>query len=230
MPTAARWTPRSFSSSNANRFACARRPGAAPFSARRRILPANDADCSCPCTRIGTWFRPKSGTIVGAASHHARALRREEVRAFVLSGDHSRGVRASRWNPAPLALGLAVTGRESVSRTAEGRAPSGTYSDLRGGIGTPKSLIQKLANPIGRDPDQVALLFSLSRAIGLWDASATNTAAPPGSFTLNELTEVLFATWRRGGAWDEARLEPEVMRVASDSRRIRAPRVCSARS
>ncbi len=73
-------------------------------------------------------------------------------------------------------------------------------------------------NPIGRDPNQVALLFSLSRAIGLWDASATNTAAPPGSFTLNELTEVLFATWRRGGAWDEARLEPEVMRVASDSR------------
>jgi hypothetical protein len=157
-------------------------------------------------------------TIVGAASHQARAIRREEVRAFVHSGDHAPRRARFSVDPAPLALGLAITGRESGSRNAEGRAPSGTYADLRSGVGTPKSLIQKLATRFGREPNQVALLFSLSRAIGLCDASATNVSAPPGSLALHELTEVLFATWRRGGAWDEARIEPEVMRVAPDSR------------
>jgi hypothetical protein len=33
-----------------------------------------------------------------------------------------------------------------------------------------------------------------------------------------ELTQLLFTTWRRGGAWDEARPEREVLRVAEGSR------------
>ena len=33
-----------------------------------------------------------------------------------------------------------------------------------------------------------------------------------------ELTQMLFTTWRRGGAWDEARPEREVLRVAEGSR------------
>jgi hypothetical protein len=156
--------------------------------------------------------------VVGAANHQARAARREEVRAFVLSGDHAPRRARFSMDPAPLALGLAITGRESGTRSSEGRAPSGTYADLRSGVGTPKSLILKLATRFGREPHQVALLYSLSRAIGLCDPSATNVSAPPGSLVLRDLTGVLFETWRRGGAWDEARVEPEVMRVAPDSR------------
>src|SRR5262249_189650 len=57
-----------------------------------------------------------------------------------------------------------------------------------------------------------------SRAIGLWDASATSQAAPPGSLAIHELVRLLFLAWRRGGAWDEARPEPEVLRVAVDAR------------
>ena len=45
-----------------------------------------------------------------------------------------------------------------------------------------------------------------------------NISSPPGSATLQELTRQLFVTWRRGGAWDEARTEPEVLRLAPESR------------
>jgi hypothetical protein len=157
--------------------------------------------------------------IIGATHHSERAAHRAEVRAFVTSGDHAPRRARFSLDPAPLSMGLAVAARESPARTTEGgRAPSGTFADLRAGVGTPKSLVQKLATRFGREPSQVALAFALSRALGLWDTSATNAAAPPGSFTMQELTQRLFTTWRRGGAWDEARAEPEVLRLALDAR------------
>jgi len=155
--------------------------------------------------------------IIGAAHHTERAAQREEVRVFVTSGDHAPRRARFSLDPSPLALGLAVAAREASGRT-EGRTPSGTFAELRVGVGTPKSLVQKLATRFGREPSQVALVFALSRAIGLWDASATNASAPPGSFTVQELTRQLFVTWRRGGAWDEARTEPEVLRLAPEAR------------
>jgi hypothetical protein len=156
--------------------------------------------------------------IIGAAHHSERAAHREEVRAFVTSGDHAPRRARFSLDPTPLALALAVAAREASGRSAEGRTPSGTFADLRSGVGTPKSLIQKLAARFGREPPHVALVFALSRAIGLWDTSATNVSAPPGSFTMQELARHLFETWRRGGAWDEARAEPEVLRLAPESR------------
>ena len=156
--------------------------------------------------------------IIGAAHHSERAAHREEVLAFVTSGDHAPRRARFSLDPTPLALALAVAAREASGRTAEGRTPSGTFADLRAGVGTPKSLIQKLAARFGREPSHVAMVFALSRAIGLWDASATNVSAPPGSFTMQELTRHLFETWRRGGAWDEARAEPEVLRLSLEAR------------
>jgi hypothetical protein len=156
--------------------------------------------------------------IVGAIHHTERAVAREEVRIFVTSGDHAPRRARFSLDPAPLALALAVAARESSGRTPEGRAPSGTFADVRAGVGTPKSLVQKLAVRFGREAPHVALVFALSRAIGLWDASATNAAAPPGSFTLQDLTRHLFVTWQRGGAWDEARADPEVLRLAPEAR------------
>ena len=78
--------------------------------------------------------------------------------------------------------------------------------------------MQKLAARFGRDPQHVALLVALSRAVGLWDASAMSAAAPPGSLTMHELAPLLFSSWRRGGAWDEARAEPEAFRLGEDAR------------
>lgn len=143
--------------------------------------------------------------IIGAARHAEREAGRERVRAFVLSGDHApRRARFSQ-DPAPLAMALALAVREPGN-------------EVRAGIGTPKSLVTKLATRFGRDPNQVALHVALSRAVGLWDASALSAGAPPGSLALHELARLLFLTWRRGGAWDEARTEPETLRLPPDLR------------
>jgi hypothetical protein len=76
----------------------------------------------------------------------------------------------------------------------------------------------RLAQRFGRDQESIGLIAAVSRAVGLWDASAASPATPPGSLQAHELTPLLFATWRRGGAWDEARPEREVLRAATDSR------------
>ncbi len=156
--------------------------------------------------------------IIGAAHHDQRARRREEVRAFVASGDHAPRRARFSLDPGPLALGIAAAARETQGRVTDGRSQSGTFADLRAGVGTPKSLVQKLATRFGREPGHIALVFALSRAVGLWDASAMTTSSPPGIFTLQELTRQLFLAWRRGGAWDEARAEPEVLRLSPDAR------------
>ncbi|MGH7438384.1 MAG: hypothetical protein ACRENE_22090, partial [Polyangiaceae bacterium] len=156
--------------------------------------------------------------IIGAAHHSQREARREEVKHFVASGDFAPRRARFSLDPAPLAVGLAVLARESIVRNPEGRTQSGAFADVRAGVGTPKSLVQKLAARLGRDPTHVALVVALSRAAGLWDVSATNASAPPGSLTVRELTQHLYATWQRGGAWDEARSEPEVLRLSPDAR------------
>jgi len=155
--------------------------------------------------------------IIGAEHHSEREAHREQVRTFVASGDHAPRRARFSLDPAPLALGIAVAARETVSRV-EGRTQSGTFADVRVGVGTPKSLVQKLGVRFGRDPAQLAVVFAVSRAVGLWDASATSLSSPPGRFSMQELTHALFLTWRRGGVWDEARAEPEVLRLAPDAR------------
>lgn len=143
--------------------------------------------------------------IIGAASHEAREARRRDVKTFALDGDHAPRRARFTQDPGPLAMGLALAAREPGS-------------EIRPNIGTPKSLVQKLATRFGRDPSHVALLVALSRAIGLWDAGAISVSGPPGSHFLGDLSRVLFETWLRGGAWDEARPEAEVLRVGVEAR------------
>jgi hypothetical protein len=79
-------------------------------------------------------------------------------------------------------------------------------------------MILRHAQRFGRDVEAISLVTALSRAIGLWDVSASSAAAPPGSLPMHALTRTLFTTWRRGGAWDEARTERELFRVAAENR------------
>src|SRR5688572_6173947 len=143
--------------------------------------------------------------IIGATRNAEREARREQVKSFVKEGDHApRRARFSQ-DPAPLSMALALAAREPGN-------------EVRPGIGTPKSLVAKLATRFGREPYQLALVVALSRAVGLWDASAISASAPPGSLQLHELVRLLFIAWRRGGAWDEARSEPETLRLPPDQR------------
>jgi hypothetical protein len=143
--------------------------------------------------------------IIGATRQAEREARREQVRSFVQSEDHAPRRAKFALDPVPLAMGLSLAGREAGN-------------EVRPGIGTPKSLVTKLAARFGREPAHVGVLIALARAVGLWEASAINASAPPGSLAMHELLRLLFLAWRRGGAWDEARFEPEVLRVASDTR------------
>jgi hypothetical protein len=143
--------------------------------------------------------------VVGAQRRAEREAQRREIRGFVLGADHAPRRARFAEDPTPLALGMALAVRD----------PS---VDVRPGVGTPRSLITKLASRFGRDADAVALLAALSRAVGLWDASATGVASPPGSYRVGDLGLALFKAWRRGGAWDEARPDGEVLRVAGEIR------------
>lgn len=143
--------------------------------------------------------------LVGAGRRAASDERRRQIRASVIDEDHSPRRASFARDPAVLALALAAAARER-------------NVDVRPELGTPRSLITRLATRFGQDASAVALIAALSRAVGLWDASARNASAPPGSLSMNELGRRLFDVWCTGGAWDEARPEGEVLRAAGASR------------
>lgn len=147
--------------------------------------------------------------VVGAHRHAEREAQRREIRSFVLAEDHAPRRARFAEDPVPLALAMALAVRDPAL-------------EVRAGVGTPRSLISKFATRFGRDADVVALIASLSRAVGLWDPSVISIASPPGSFRVHELGRALFEAWRRGGAWDEARPEGELLRVAGETREASA--------
>jgi hypothetical protein len=143
--------------------------------------------------------------IVGAQRHAEREQQRHQIRTFVLGDDHAPRRARFAEDPAPLALALGLAVREPGV-------------EVKPGVGTPRSLVTKLASRFGKDPERVAFVAALSRAIGLWDPSAIGVAAPPGSLQISDLAHALFHAWRRGGAWDEARPDGEVLRAPPEAR------------
>jgi hypothetical protein len=144
-------------------------------------------------------------SVVGAARQAARETRRAQIRSFVLDTDHAPRRARFANDPVPLAIALALAVREPGL-------------EVRDGVGTPRSLVTRLAQRFGRDAEVVALIAALSRAIGLWDPSAISPASPPGSLSLHELTRALYTAWWRGGAWDEARPDAEALRLTPEAR------------
>jgi hypothetical protein len=143
--------------------------------------------------------------VVGEQRRAEREAQRRAIRSFVLGDDHAPRRARFAEDPAPVALAMALSVRD----------PS---VDVRPGVGTPRSLISKFATRFGRDQEAIAFTAALSRAIGLWDPSAVGTAAPPGSLSVGDLGRALFLAWRRGGAWDEARPDGEVLRAPQEAR------------
>jgi hypothetical protein len=148
-------------------------------------------------------------SVVGAQRQAEREAHRHEIRNFVLAEDHAPHRARFAEDPAPLAIAMALAVRD----------PS---VEVRAGVGTPRSLIAKFAARFGRDPETVGFAAALSRAVGLWDPSAVGLAAPPGSLDVQDLGRALFEAWRRGGAWDEARNDGEVLRAPPESRETSA--------
>jgi hypothetical protein len=143
--------------------------------------------------------------IIGEERRRMREARREQIRSFIIEEDHAPRRARFAADPATLSAALAIAARDSTV-------------EVRPGVGTPRSLVTRLAQRFGREPEAVALLVALSRALGLWDASALSLASPPGAWSLHELARMLFTTWRKGGTWDEARPDREALRLGVDSR------------
>ncbi len=144
-------------------------------------------------------------TLLTSETTKEREARRALIRKSVLDGDDLPRRARFAEDPAPLAIAMALTLRDHGS-------------DVRPTVGTPKSLSTKMSQRFGQELDRVVLIGTMSRALGLWDASAHALSSPPGSLSLQDLTTAFVRAWRRGGAWDEARPNPEVFRLAQDSR------------
>jgi hypothetical protein len=147
--------------------------------------------------------------LVGAERRRDRERRRDAIRGKVFEEDLlPRRARFSR-GPGPSVLALALAVREAS-----------LAGDVKAGVGTPRSLVSRLANRFGRTIEETAMLVALSRAVGLWEPGALSSVAPPGTLRLHDLPRALFDAWRRGGAWDEARSEPELLRLAPYARDV----------
>jgi hypothetical protein len=148
-------------------------------------------------------------SVVGAGRRAERDAQRREIQSYVLDEDHDPRRARFAEDPVPLALAMALAVRD----------PS---VEIRPGVGTPRSLLARFSSRFGRDQEAVALLAALSRAIGLWDPSVMGVTSPPGSYRVQELGTLLFNAWRRGGAWDEARPDGEVLRATGEAREASA--------
>ncbi len=143
--------------------------------------------------------------IVGAERNRELEQRRASIRRDVFGEDHMP--RRAQFARDPAALALALVG---CAREFQG--------EIKQNVGTPRSLVVRLSQRLGRSAQGVSLVASLSRALGLWEPTAASSLTPPGSLTVAELSAQLFAAWMNGGAWDEARAEPEVLRAPPDVR------------
>jgi hypothetical protein len=143
--------------------------------------------------------------VIAHGAKTARTAKRTAIRSLVSGGEHDPRRAQFSVDPSALVLALSLAVRE-------------IHNEVKTGVGTPKSLVQKLALRFGKDPEQTALLVSLSRSLGLWDVMALHPGSPPGEFTVSALFGELFRSWKRGGAWDEGRRDGETLRIAVESR------------
>lgn len=145
--------------------------------------------------------------IVGAARQRERAGRRAEILASLSADDHApRRARYARDPALPAAAALAMLRCWEVP--------------IRDDAGVPRGAIRRIAERLGEREESVALLVALARAAGLGrllshDALAAGSLA---ALTVADLGPLLRNTYRKGGAWDETRLEGESVRSGAGER------------
>jgi hypothetical protein len=143
--------------------------------------------------------------LVGAERLAEREELRRQIRHKIASEDYIPQRASFAQDVVPLAVGIAM-------------AVHAGEAEVRAGVGTPKSLISKMATRFGRPPETVAVVAALSRIAGLWDEAATTAETSPGNLHLEEIGALIFETWRRGSAWDESRPDGELLRAQGDAR------------
>jgi len=138
--------------------------------------------------------------IVGAPRQQERASRQASIEAAVRAEDHLP-LRA-RYARDP---SLATVASLAMLRTWE--------VPVRPDVAVPRAALKRVAERIGEKEEGITMLVALARAAG-FGRLATPLATAVGSLQLR-VTDVGAALWRtyiHGGAWDETRVEPEVLR------------------
>jgi hypothetical protein len=84
---------------------------------------------------------------------------------------------------------------------------------VRPDIAVPRAALKRVAERLGDKEEGVTMLMALSRAAG-FGRLATPLATAVGSLQLRvaDVGAALWRTYIHGGAWDETRVEPEVLR------------------
>jgi hypothetical protein len=138
--------------------------------------------------------------IVGAPRQDERAARQASIEAAVRAEDHLPMRARYARDPS-----LAAVSSLAMLRTWE--------VPVRPDVAVPRAALKRVAERIGEREESVTLLMALARAAG-FGRLATPLASAVGSLQLR-VADVGVALWRtyiHGGAWDETRVEPEVLR------------------
>jgi hypothetical protein len=138
--------------------------------------------------------------IVGAPRQAERAARQASIQAAVRAEDHLPMRARYARDPS-----LAVVAALAMLRTWE--------VPVRPDIAVPRAALKRVAERLGDRDEATAMLIALARAAG-FGRLATPLASAVGSLQLRvgEVGGTLWKTYIHGGAWDETRIEPEVMR------------------
>ncbi len=138
--------------------------------------------------------------IVGAPRQAERAAKQASIQAAIRAEDHLPMRARYARDPSQ-----AVVSALAMLRTWE--------VPVRPDIAVPRAAIKRVAERLGDREEALTLLIALARAAG-FGRLATPLATAAGSLQLkvNEVGSTLWKTYIHGGAWDETRVEPEVMR------------------
>lgn len=141
--------------------------------------------------------------VVGASRQAERAARRAQTLASLREEDFAP--RRARYARDPSLGALAAM---AMLRAWE--------TPVRDDAGIPRTAVRRIAERLGERDDTVALWLALARAAGLARLLVPEAGVPGSLAALTgaELGGLLRTAWRRGGAWDESRADPEVARVS----------------
>ena len=142
----------------------------------------------------------EAARVIGFDFHAEIGRLRDEVVSRVASFDlaPARAQFAVDAGPSAIALFAALRASGSV---------------LKPNAGAPRSVLRSATREAGVEPDIAEMLVALGRSAGI----TTRT------LRIDEIGAALVHEWRRGVAWDEARLDPDRHRVQDKLARIATP-------
>jgi len=137
--------------------------------------------------------------VVGASRSAERAARRASIEAAVKTEDYVPQRARHAKDPSLTAVGcLALLRHWGVA--------------MRPDVGVARAALRRVAERLNESEESVTLLVTLARAAGLGRLVTPNSAVSPGIEGPSEVGPLLWRTYQQGGAWDETRIEPEVLR------------------